>query len=123
MAETWANSLDLHVELSGSRMRSRLEAALRDAIRSGRLADGARLPSSRALAADLGVARNTVADAYTQLAADGWLTARIGAGTTVAPRSAVAAVPGPDAAAEVPRPRYDLRPGEPTCPRSPAASG
>ena len=45
---------------------------------SGRLAEGARLPSSRALAADLGVARNTVAEVYTQLTAEGWLTARSG---------------------------------------------
>ena len=37
---------------------------------------GAQLPPSRALAADLGVARNSVADAYGQLVAEGWLTAR-----------------------------------------------
>jgi GntR family transcriptional regulator/MocR family aminotransferase len=41
------------------------------------------------LARDLGLARNTVADAYGQLVAEGWLTARQGSGTTVAPRPAV----------------------------------
>ena len=85
MSETWANRLELHLDVSGTRVRSRLEAALRDAIRSGRLAEGARLPSSRTLAADLGIARNTVAEVYTQLTAEGWLTARGGSGTTVAP--------------------------------------
>ena len=55
MPETWANSVDLHLDLSGTRVRAGLETALRDAIRDGRLAAGTRLPSSRALAADLGV--------------------------------------------------------------------
>ena len=50
-------------------------------MRSDRLAPGTLLPSSRALAAELGLARNTVADAYGQLVAEGWLTARQGAGT------------------------------------------
>ncbi|SCG00899.1 GntR family transcriptional regulator / MocR family aminotransferase, partial [Streptomyces sp. MnatMP-M17] len=62
--------------------------ALREAVRTGRLAPGTRLPSSRTLAADLGIARNTVADAYAELAAEGWLTARQGSGTRVARRSA-----------------------------------
>ncbi|HEX7941290.1 MAG TPA: GntR family transcriptional regulator, partial [Gemmatimonadaceae bacterium] len=46
---------------------------LRDAILSGRLARGARLPSTRALAADLGVARNTVLLAFEQLRSEGYL--------------------------------------------------
>ncbi|MET8677790.1 PLP-dependent aminotransferase family protein [Streptomyces sp. NPDC004647] len=61
--------------------------ALRDAVRTGRLAPGVRLPSSRALASDLGLARNTVADAYGELVAEGWLTARQGSGTRVARRA------------------------------------
>ncbi|MFE2488803.1 GntR family transcriptional regulator [Streptomyces mirabilis] len=60
---------------------------MRDAVRSGRLAPGTRLPSSRQLAADLGLARNTVADAYGDLVAVGWLTARRGSGTLVADRT------------------------------------
>jgi GntR family transcriptional regulator/MocR family aminotransferase len=79
---------DLHLELAvGSGLRSGLEDALRTAVRSGRLAPGTRLPSSRALAADLGVARNTVADAYAELTAEGWLTAQQGSGTRVAHRA------------------------------------
>jgi len=82
---TWAStSVDLHLDLAGSRIRESLERALRDAARTGRLAPGVQLPSSRALAADLGLARNTVTDAYGQLIAEGWLTARPGAGTYVA---------------------------------------
>ncbi|MGE5134430.1 MAG: GntR family transcriptional regulator, partial [Gemmatimonadota bacterium] len=84
MAETWANSgIDLHLDVTGSRVRAGLENALRDAVSSGRLRPGTRLPPSRALAADLGLARNTVADAYSQLTAEGWLTARTGSGTWV----------------------------------------
>ena len=67
MAETWAISgVDLHLELTGHRVRAGLEAALREALQTGRLAPGTRLPSSRALAADLGIARNTVAEADDQ---------------------------------------------------------
>ena len=91
-------SVDLHLDLpgphgsygprgfSGSRVRLGLETALRDAVRTGRLGPGTRLPSSRALAADLGLARNTVAEVYSQLVAEGWLTARTGSGTSVAER-------------------------------------
>jgi len=71
MEETWAiSSVDLHLELAGHRVRAGLEAALREAVQAGRLAPGTRLPSSRALAADLGIARNTVAEAYGQLVAE-----------------------------------------------------
>src|ERR1700745_1897004 len=105
MEETWANGsadgrradvsgVDLHLALSGTRVRAGLEGALRDAIRAGRLRPGTRLPSSRALAADLGVARNTVGEVYSQLVAEGWLTARTGSGTSIAPRRA----PAPGAA-------------------------
>src|ERR1700677_107484 len=113
MSETWANGLDLHLDVSGTRVLQKLEAALRDAIRAGRLAEGARLPSSRTLAADLGIARNTVADVYTQLTAEGWLTARGGSGTTVAPLRGPVPDPGPEAEATAAHPRYNLWPGEP----------
>ena len=66
MAEDWtSSSVDLHLELgpAGGR-RDALERALRDAIRCGRLAPGAVVPSTRALAAQLGVSRGTVTAAY-----------------------------------------------------------
>src|ERR1700733_2928293 len=62
-------------------LRSQLELQLREAIRSGRLAAGERLPSSRALAAELGLSRGLVLECYSQLQAEGSLTARTGAAT------------------------------------------
>ena len=109
MRETWATwGTDLHLEIdvSGTRVRRRLEDALRDAIQAGRLSPGTRLPSTRSLAADLGLARNTVADAYGQLVAEGWLVAGHGSGTWVAER--VIAVPARPAAS-----RRDTRPARP----------
>ncbi|WP_320785219.1 winged helix-turn-helix domain-containing protein, partial [Streptomyces sp. CRN 30] len=91
MAEPWATyGIDLHVEPAGPGLRRGLTEALREAVRTARLAPGTRLPSSRALAADLGIARNTVADAYADLVAEGWLTARQGSGTRVADRAPAA---------------------------------
>lgn len=60
-----------------------LAAALRLAIRDGRLPSGALLPSSRNLATDLGVSRGAVVRAYEQLVAEGYLRARTGRGTEV----------------------------------------
>jgi GntR family transcriptional regulator/MocR family aminotransferase len=60
-----------------------VEQGLREAIRSGRLVAGTRLPASRTLAADLGVARRVVVEAFEQLTAEGWLEARVGSGTFV----------------------------------------
>ncbi|MEV6534149.1 aminotransferase class I/II-fold pyridoxal phosphate-dependent enzyme [Streptomyces sp. NPDC051639] len=71
---------------AGRGVRRALAEAVRKAVRTGHLPPGTRLPSSRRLAADLGLARNTVADAYTDLVAEGWLTARRGSGTLVADR-------------------------------------
>ncbi|MFI9581077.1 PLP-dependent aminotransferase family protein [Streptomyces sp. NPDC052236] len=117
MADSWAAfGSDLHLELRGSRVRSGLTDALREAVRTGRLAHGTRLPSSRSLAVDLGIARNTVADAYAELVAEGWLTARQGSGTRVARRAAVPKKPATGvAAARAPaaRPAYSLLPGGP----------
>src|ERR1700761_8474321 len=94
MADRWAIAgVDLHLRPLGSRVRAGLEDALREAVRDGRLVTGTRLPSSRALAADLGLARNTVAEAYAQLVAEGWLVARQGSGTRVAERAAASTVP------------------------------
>lgn len=93
MGESWVNSAtvlgaDLHLELSGpGSRRAALIRALREAVRTGRLAPGTKLPPYRSLAADLGIARNTVADAYAELVAEGWLSARQGSGTRVAQRA------------------------------------
>jgi GntR family transcriptional regulator/MocR family aminotransferase len=110
---TELGGVDLHLDLSGTRVRAGLETALRGAIRAGRLRPGTRLPSSRALAADLGVARNTIAEAYSQLVAEGWLTARTGSGTSVAPHRSPNQSAGATLRPKVAVPRYDLRPGVP----------
>ncbi|WP_103382476.1 MocR-like pyridoxine biosynthesis transcription factor PdxR [Pseudonocardia dioxanivorans] len=78
--------IDLHLDLHGPRLRAGLTDALRDAVRTGRLAPGTRLPASRVLAADLGIARSTVTECYTALVEEGWLAARPGSGTRVATR-------------------------------------
>ena len=57
--------------------------SLRDGILAGRLAAGLRLPSTRALAIDLGVSRNTVVTAFDQLLAEGYVESRVGRGTRV----------------------------------------
>ncbi|MEU3030572.1 PLP-dependent aminotransferase family protein [Streptomyces incarnatus] len=115
MAESWATSgVDLHLEPAGpGGLRRGLTDALRDAVRTGRLAPGTRLPSSRALAADLGIARNTVGEAYADLVAEGWLTARQGSGSRVAERTVVPPS-GPARRPRVPaRPTHSLVPGTP----------
>ncbi|MGK5533176.1 PLP-dependent aminotransferase family protein [Streptomyces sp. URMC 129] len=129
--ESWATScggtgLDLHLDLGrAGGVRAGLMRALREAIRGGRLAPGARLPPSRSLAADLGIARNTVADAYAELIAEGWLVARQGSGTRVAPRAASRGGPGErpgPAARSVSRPAHDLLPGRPDAGAFPRAA-
>ncbi|MET9253433.1 PLP-dependent aminotransferase family protein [Streptomyces sp. NPDC003717] len=116
MAKPWATyGVDLHLDRSGPGLRRGLTDALREAVRTGRLAPGTRLPSSRSLAGDLGVARNTVAEVYGDLVAEGWLTARQGSGTRVAerPPAAPAPHPAPSRRREPARPAYDLVPGTP----------
>jgi GntR family transcriptional regulator/MocR family aminotransferase len=74
-------SLDPHSSLT---LQRQLYDGLRTAILAGRLRPGRRLPSTRSLAEDLAVSRNTVAAAFGQLIAEGYAEARVGAGTTVA---------------------------------------
>ncbi|MFJ3923847.1 PLP-dependent aminotransferase family protein [Streptomyces sp. NPDC090022] len=106
---------DLHLDLPahGAR-RTVLAQALRDAVRSGRLAGGTRLPPYRTLAADLGMARGAVADAYAELVAEGWFTARQGSGTRVAEGVAAGApaAPGPPDPRAA-SPHFDLVQGKP----------
>jgi GntR family transcriptional regulator / MocR family aminotransferase len=102
---------DLFVVLDRTRsqpLRVQLEEQLRDGVRSGRLHAGTALPSSRALAAELGVARGVVVEAYGQLVAEGFLVARRGAATRVA-RVAPMEPPAPALAARLPPARFDFR--------------
>ncbi|KIQ67009.1 GntR family transcriptional regulator [Kitasatospora griseola] len=93
-------------------LAGRLTWGLRAAVRDGRLGVGERLPASRVLAAELGVSRGVVVEAYEQLAAEGYLVGRRGSGTRVA--AGVAAVgPGPVSRVAPVEVRYDLKPGTP----------
>ncbi|MGW3154752.1 MocR-like pyridoxine biosynthesis transcription factor PdxR [Streptomyces sp. NPDC001089] len=123
MDDFWSGvGVDLHLEPDvAAGRRAGLERALRDAVREGRLAPGTRLPATRRLAAELGISRGTAKGAYDQLVAEGYLTARQGAGTEVAPLPAVfPETPGQAARARAPR--LDLRPGSPDVGAFPAAA-
>ncbi|MFJ1708768.1 PLP-dependent aminotransferase family protein [Kitasatospora sp. NPDC088346] len=122
MPSSWSSSRpDLHLDLdpAGGR-RSAVENALREAVRSGRLAAGTLLPSTRGLAADLGLARGTVTAAYDQLVEEGYLTARPGSGTTVADLPPARPGPAVPVAADSVEPRHDLRAGRPDVSAFPA---
>jgi GntR family transcriptional regulator/MocR family aminotransferase len=102
-------SSNLLVELrhdEASPLHRQIEASIRDSIRAGRLARESPLPSSRGLAADLGVSRGVVVEAYQQLTAEGYLSSQAGGQTLVA------AGPARQAAelrlARDPPPRIDL---------------
>jgi len=109
------SSSEVLIELDRSkprRLRAQVEDALKNAIQSGQLPPGSLLPSSRALAADLGVTRGVVVAAYDQLLAEGYLTTRRAAGTVVnatAPATASEVVSGPTSPPLV----ADFRPGLP----------
>jgi GntR family transcriptional regulator / MocR family aminotransferase len=103
----------LHMEpRRGETLRAALERTVRDAIREGALRAGVRLPSSRRLAAHVGVSRGVASDVYAQLEAQGFVTMR--------PRSApiVAAVAAPRPRPSRPEPaalevRFDMTPTTP----------
>jgi GntR family transcriptional regulator / MocR family aminotransferase len=97
---------------SGAALHSQLELRLRELVRSGRLAPGARLPSSRALAAQLGISRGVVLEAYAQLTAEGYLTASQGAPTRVAATAGGERPPVP-AVSLAHRHSYDFSPATP----------
>ncbi|MFB4310731.1 PLP-dependent aminotransferase family protein [Actinomadura sp. GTD37] len=114
---------DLHLSLdrSAGRLAAQIAAGFRAAVRSGRLTAGTRLPSSRDLARDLDVSRGVVVTAYEQLTAEGFLIARRGDGTRIAPLARPDGEPAPPPrpgapprpAAPPPPPSYDLLPGRP----------
>src|SRR5262245_45799926 len=94
-------------------LRLQVESGLRQAIHSGRLAADTLLPATRVLAADLGISRGVVIEAYEQLLAEGYLTARRGSATRVARRcTEYAGSPAVEPVATTVY-RYDFRPGIP----------
>ncbi len=108
-------------------LRDQLEEHVRRGVRDGRLRPGAALPPSRALARELGVSRGVVVEAYAQLAAEGFLVARRGAGTAVAPRppagpEGIGRAPEEEVAPRAATPAYDLRTGRPDLSAFPRAA-
>lgn len=103
--------------LRGARGRREIAARVRAAISQGQLRDGDALPSTRVLAADLGVSRGSVVQAYDELVGEGFLVATPGGGTCVA--ASVSARTPPEAPVvrgsvePAVTPRIDLRPGRP----------
>ena len=104
MAHTRTNlspvsELVIELDRDGDALHRQIEASLRRRIRSGALPGGVALPASRALAAELGVSRGVVVEAYAQLVAEGYLTSRSGGYTQVArapaPAPARATAPPP----------------------------
>ena len=105
-ATLWTTRLDRGSSLPLSRQLAR---ALRQAIGEGGIGPGARLPSTRALAADLRLARSTVVGVFEQLAAEGYIAGRPGSGYIVA---APLSDPLPRDAAGMAAPRPLSRRGE-----------
>jgi GntR family transcriptional regulator/MocR family aminotransferase len=105
---------ELLVELDRSALATlsaQLEGQLRSAVRSGRLKPGTLLPSTRALAAQLGISRGLVVGAYAQLGAEGYLLLRRGVSPRVAQGVSDAAEPTPQERFRPPP--YNLHPNVP----------
>jgi GntR family transcriptional regulator len=83
-----------------------IASGLRALLVAGELLPGNHLPTVRQLAMDLGVHHNTVAEAYRQLAAQGWLDLRRGRGATVLERTPPS--PSPEAGATFARRLEDV---------------
>src|ERR671923_564844 len=111
-------SQPIEVLLSVSReapgtLGAQIEDQLRRAIRDGILRAGARVPSTRDLARQLGVSRRITVDAYAQLAAEGYLTLRQGARPRVSDSIAVGDGAGAAEERAASPPRFDFRPSMP----------
>jgi GntR family transcriptional regulator/MocR family aminotransferase len=92
---------------------AQIEDQLRRTIREGALRPGARVPSTRDLARQLGVSRRVVVDAYSQLAAEGYLSLRQGARPRVADAAAVATEARAGTTSPTVHARFDFRPSVP----------
>jgi GntR family transcriptional regulator/MocR family aminotransferase len=113
----------LSVSRHGSRtLGAQIEDQLRRAVRSGVLRPGARVPSTRDLARQLGVSRRVVVDAYAQLAAEGYLSLRQGVRPRVSETAAITTTAQAVPARPSSRPRFDFRPSVPDVSTFPRAA-
>jgi GntR family transcriptional regulator/MocR family aminotransferase len=93
-------------------LHEQVERSVRENIQAGRLAAGTRLPSSRALASELGISRGVVTEAYSQLGAEGYLITRQGAPVRVA-RTVRTSATRPPARSMLPSFPLNFHPGLP----------
>lgn len=118
-----SSALELHLPLdraSREPLHRQLSHGLREAVRDGRLEAGAPLPSSRAFAAQLGLSRGIVVEAFEQLVAEGYLVARPGGATRVAEGAGSTPRQADDLAPVAYR--FDFRPGRPDVTEFPRAA-
>jgi GntR family transcriptional regulator/MocR family aminotransferase len=100
------SELAIELRRSGSEpLHRQIEASIRERIRSGALPGGVALPPTRSLAAELGVSRGVVVEAYAQLVAEGYLTSRSGGYTHVAPAASSTGTADPVRTAPLSPPR------------------
>ena len=111
---------------SSEPLTRQIYARLRDLILSGSLVAGTKMSSTRDIAAELGVSRNVVMNAFDQLHAEGYLDTRAGSGSFVATGAALSPAPQPDLSRVRPRgfrplraDRIDFRSGLPDLSRFP----
>ena len=110
-------------------LAGQLRAGLRDAIRSGRLTAGTRLPATRVLAQDLGVSRGVVVEAYAQLVAEGFLVTQPGSATVVSDAAGITPAHASwlhrqrERPSPLWRPELDLRPAGPDLTLLPRSHG
>ena len=107
MLDVFSGIVDLERSARASLYRQLYEQ-LRGAILDGRLPAGTRVPSTRIMAGQLGVARNTVLTAVEQLTAEGFLEARQGAGTLVSAQLSAELTQAAHKRTSARRPAYSL---------------
>jgi GntR family transcriptional regulator/MocR family aminotransferase len=101
-------------------LHRQIESEIRLRIRQGRLRSGTRMPSTRTLAADLGLSRGVVVEAYEQLIAEGYLVSQAGGYTEVAAGTGAPPPPPPQPPANMPT--IDFRSGRPDVSQFPRAA-
>src|SRR6516164_1256099 len=103
----------------GDALHRQIEASIRQRIRSGVLPAGVALPPTRALAAELGITRGVVVEAYAQLVAEGYLTSRRGGTASCRTHAGTAGSIAPVARAASPDPAVPRSASpDPAAPRS-----
>jgi len=111
-----SRSLELLISLvrdGTATLGAQIEDQIRCAVREGKLAPGAPIPSTRDLAQQLGISRPLVVEAYARLAADGYLSLRQGARPRVSTCVVVKDTPPVEPVPATPKPRFDFLPAMP----------